>query len=191
MANAVVYGAYLLAGLVLVAYVLWVRTRWRAEKQQKADKAAAAAAGSAALRSPPVISATAEPPKPPTSASVPPPLLPAQPPSPGVARPVADAVRGITMPCNLAPIVDVPAIATAADRAAFVTSDAPFEVVSAALEAALQALGYQVGWVGDELAHAQRDADGIEISVRRFPRSHGYTTAPESSVVVDMWIEAT
>ncbi len=179
MAAAVLVLTYLLVVVVTVLYIRWVVKRYRREREEKAAKRLGTI--------PPAPS-----PDPRPSSLVTPPVMPtamSDVPAPAAAASstVAGAVRGVSLPCDLAPLIDLPVNSAALDRATFVTRGYPAEVVIDELGRALAAIGHDVRWV-DTRGMARRGDDELQIEVHRSPRDHGFWTAPEDGVVVDLWI---
>jgi hypothetical protein len=184
MAAAVLVLSYVLILLITVLYIRWVVKRYRKEREEKAAKRLGTL--------PPPAPAPAPPPS--SSSLASPPVMPtAMPgdvaPSAGPTGTVVDAVRGISLPCDLAPLIDLPVNTAALDRATFVTRGVPVQVVIDEMGTALEAIGHDVRWA-DGRGIARRGDDELQIQVHGSPRAQGFWTAPEDGVVVDLWIAA-
>ena len=101
-------------------------------------------------------------------------------PPPG-RTPVASALAGISLPCELAPLTGAGELPDP-HRVVFFTDRAPAETVGAALGDELERLGFTLRSVSDTEVVATRG--GTELSVRVHPGTEGFPTAPPGSVVV-------
>ena len=122
--------------------------------------------------------------------------LPASPPIEGAATTVLDAVVGISLPCDLVPHPDAAARPGAHDRVALITSAAPADAVRIELATALEDVGYEVRWDGDE-GLATRPGTDLRVSLYDAPATAdlggkpAFPFAPAGSVVVDLWLPGT
>jgi hypothetical protein len=194
------------AGAVVGAYIWFVVWRYRAEQRKKvaqeesdtamSDKIARTAERVAAKAGgvPPsgvgdaVTAPIATPPSAAPAARAPAPRPEA------VALTVADAVSGITLPYELAPLTTMASRSAVGDRVAFWTDVAPAEVVGPAFADELERLGYSMSPLDERTISATRD--GAELMVVIHPDGRGATvggqvgfpSVPEFSVVIEVWI---
>jgi hypothetical protein len=158
---------------------------------------------SAALRPDPA-------PAPPTEAGSPP-LIPAAPaastpgpshsifdsePAPAaVTKPMAELVKGITLPCDLAPLVDHISRPGVIESVAFVTEGIDSAEVGRALGEELRRLGYELQALDQTEALATRDGDRLKIAVHPDPMTverqgaTAFPTATEGDTVAELWTD--
>lgn len=112
--------------------------------------------------------------------------------TPGERKTLADALRGIAMPSDLAPLVHVD-IADPNRRAVFATTGRAVELVGAEVAAELERLGFALEPVGPHDAIARRGDDALAVRMRTIgpepkkgPADAAYPTAPGGSVVLDV-----
>ena len=110
----------------------------------------------------------------------------------GARTSLADALAGIRMPLDLAPL-SPPAGADPTRRLVLATSGCPASVVDAALTEELERLGYAVERTGPTEMLAHRGDHAVTLHVRpiipaasKGPADPAYPTAPAGSVVVDL-----
>lgn len=101
---------------------------------------------------------------------------------------VADVLRGVQLPHNLAPLTgwNLNDVREGA-RAVFVTTNIPAETVGGALADELERIGMEVRSIADDTAIARRgdEAVQVQILVRGSGPAHPrYPSAPENSVIV-------
>lgn len=107
---------------------------------------------------------------------------------------LAEALRGIAMPSDLAPLVHV-GLTDPERRAVFATSGRTVELVGAEVAAELLRLGYQLEPMSATDAIARRGDDALTVRMRTIgpqpqkgPADAAYPTAPAGSVVLDVEI---
>lgn len=124
-------------------------------------------------------------------------------PSPGLPQPtrspvagarttLAEVLRGITMPADLAPLVHV-AGTDPTRRAVFCTTGRPVELVGVAVGEELARLGFTIEPVSATDSIARRGDDAVAVRMRAIgpqppkgPADPAYPTAPAGSVVLDV-----
>jgi hypothetical protein len=112
----------------------------------------------------------------------------------GARTTLAELLRGIAMPSDLAPLVHV--AGTDPDRrAVFCTTGHPVEIVGASVAAELQRLGFALEATGPTDAIARRGEHALAVRMRTIgappekgPADPAYPTAPGGSVVLDLEI---
>jgi hypothetical protein len=120
-----------------------------------------------------------------------PPDVVSQTPLDGDVASIADALRGIRMPCDLAPLTGLGIDADFTRRAAFYTVGYPPEAVAPEIADELERLGMHFDALTDNIAVARRDDVRVRIAVHAVGASVNgvahttYPTAPENSVVVE------
>lgn len=199
---------FALAALVVVGYVLFIRWRirvHRAREAQELERRAPSSTPSAdailARHDQHAGTTAPEPVRPaPTAApeSVPESTrdaaveLPPRAPN-GAALTVVEATAGLVVPDGLAPHPDATPHPGALDRIAFVGDAVPVDTLREQIDDALVALGYEVTWTGEE-GIARRQPDEVRITLHpvavtaMIDGRPAFPYAPESSVVVDLWI---
>jgi hypothetical protein len=168
--------------------VWFVAVRYRAEKRRKGDATRPARPAPRApllLADPPDVATPAPPPE----------VQPGAAPAPaGVS--VATALGGIRLPCDLVPLTNIADRPDVADRVAFVTTGVPAETVGAAFADEVKRLGYELIPLGEDRLQAEREGTRIDVAIHPFPggvqagSGAAFPTAPEGSVVVEVWIAA-
>lgn len=161
---------------VLVSLVILVR-RFLGRRSTRVVGATTARAAGAPSTTPPGDTERADAPQPhePRAEAVPEPAPrpvaadpapPAEPTGPFDKRPatLAEALEGISMPCDLVPITHQAAHHMEPNRASLATDQAGVDTVVAALAAELHRLGYGVD-AGDHRLLAERDGTAVAASV--------------------------
>jgi len=103
---------------------------------------------------------------------------------------VADVLQGISLPCDLAPIVDTDRPVDP-HRVAFVTDRASPAEVGAALGDELERLGFSLSTVADNELEATRDDGRIVVTIHADPSTvtfgaaPAFPSAPRDGVVVE------
>jgi hypothetical protein len=126
-----------------------------------------------------------------TPAAVPAPEPASTPSVDGEVASIADALRGIRMPCDLAPLTGPGIDADFTRRAAFYTVGYPPEAVAPEIADELERLGMHFDALTDNTAVARRDDVRVRVVVHAVGASvngvahRTYPTAPENSVVVE------
>ena len=200
---------WMMVGLVIGLYVLFIVWRIRADRRKKAMRedptstmsSTLARAATDALRREPVA-----PPEPlvsrepmpraetsgipampaPTSMPVPPPARAGEP-------TVADALHGIALPNDLAPLTTMAERGGTGDRVAFWT-DAPVEVVGPAFGDELERLGYTVNALDQQTLAAQRDGTRLiaiihrDANTVRLGEGPAFPSVPEAATVIEIWV---
>lgn len=117
---------------------------------------------------------------------------PARSPIAGARATLADALAGIAMPADLAPLTLVSG-ADMVHRAVFATTSTTLEQVDAEVLAELERLGYELDRVGPHASLARRGDDALALRLhvigpqpKKGPAHANYPTAPASSVVLDV-----
>lgn len=105
-------------------------------------------------------------------------------PSDGAPITVAEAVQGIRMPCDLAPLVGSSTAALDPHRVVFSTTTATAPQVGGALADELERLGFSVRSVADNQAVATKP--GATVTVTIHTDLSAFPTAPAGSVVVTL-----
>ena len=110
----------------------------------------------------------------------------------GARATLADALAGIAMPADLAPLT----LVNGADmirRAVFATTSTTLERVDAEVLAELERLGYDLDRVGPHASLARRGDDALALRFhvigpqpKKGPADANYPTAPAGSVVLDV-----
>jgi hypothetical protein len=171
-----------LAGLVVALYVLFVVWRLRVDRRKKAMQEESTATMSSTIAR--------------AAAAALPVDAPAPRVDPSVAEPaptVAEALTGISLPNDLAPLTSMAARGGTGDRVAFWTTVPP-EVVGPAFGDELERLGYTVTPLDEDTLAAQRgDAHLIAIIHPDGPKAtiggqQAFETVPELSTVIEVWI---
>jgi hypothetical protein len=110
--------------------------------------------------------------------------------APGAVATIADALRGIRLPCDLAPLTGSGG-GDEARRVAFYTVGYPAAAVAPQVADELERLGMRFDALTDNAAVAWRDDARVRVTVRTVGTRIGevadltYPTAPEHSVVVE------
>jgi hypothetical protein len=199
--KVVLVTTWVLAGLVVAAYIWFVVWRFRVEKRKKEAQGVTDAAMSdaiaktaAAASAAPVPSPAAMPtPASPTPAS-PTPVVEPIPPMPEAT--VASCLSGISLPHDLVPLTTMLARPAIGDRVAFWTDRAPAEIVGPAFSAELERLGYTVQPLDERTLSAQRDGARLLVMIHADGASAvigdqlAFSTVPEHSVVIETWLPA-
>ncbi|MEY2452785.1 MAG: hypothetical protein QOD92_2359 [Acidimicrobiaceae bacterium] len=197
--KVVLVTTWVLAGLVVAAYIWFVVWRFRVEKRKKeaqdvtdaamSDAIAKTAKTAAAASAAPVPSPAATPtPAPPT------PVVEAIQPIPEAT--VASYLSGISLPHDLVPLTTMLARPAVGDRVAFWTDRAPAEIVGPAFAAELERLGYTVQPLDERTLSAQRDGARLLVMIHADGASAvigdqlAFSTVPEHSVVIETWVPA-
>ncbi|MEY2422609.1 MAG: hypothetical protein QOI95_2676 [Acidimicrobiaceae bacterium] len=185
---------WILAALVVAAYIWFVVWRYRVEQRKKAaddvtDTAMSDAIARTAQRMapPPTSSPTAV-----GSAVVAP-----TPPPPFAASPeatVAGVLAGIALPHDLVPLTTIAPRPAVGDRVAFWTDRAPAEIVGPAFAAELERLGYKVIALDERTLSAQRESDRVLVMIH--PEGNqatigdqlAFSSVPEGAVVIEVWL---
>jgi hypothetical protein len=205
--SGILIATWLLVGVVVGAYVLFVVWRFRADKRKKAAQAAADAPMKTALRSPD-LDGTATPSSPAESspASDRPlvaaaPTAPVDPVGPPAARiatqprlTIVQALAGINLPYDLVPLTTMAPRRGVDERVAFWTDTAPAEVVGPAFADELERLGYEVSSRDDTTLAGVRD--DVHLVVVLHPDAllatindqAAFPSVPERAVVIEAWI---
>ena len=187
--SGILIATWLLVGVVVAAYVLFVVWRFRAEKRKKAAQAAADAPLKAALRSPDR----------PLAASVP--MTPVDPDAPPTARvatqprlTIVQALAGINLPYDLVPLTTMAPRPGVNERIAFWTDTAPAEVVGPAFADELERLGYAVSSRDDTTLAAVRDDTHVVLVLHpdallaTIDDQAAFPSVPERAVVIEAWL---
>lgn len=110
----------------------------------------------------------------------------------GTRTTLGEALRGIAMPSDLAPLVHI-AGGDPNRRAVFATTGRALERVGAEVAEELQRLGFALEPMGPQDAIARRGEDSLAVRLRAIgpqpktgPADAAYPTAPECSVVLDV-----
>jgi hypothetical protein len=122
------------------------------------------------------------------------PVAPASEPRPTPARSearrtVAELLHGITMPCELSPVVTTDRIDPY--RVVFSTTSAPAEVVGASVGDELERLGFALTSIADNRLLASMDGEDLTVTLHADPstvtigETAAYPTMPSGSVVVE------
>jgi hypothetical protein len=202
----VIVVTWIVAGLVVAAYIWFVVWRFRVERRKKeaqdvtdaamSDAIAKTAAKLDAEPSPTTSSA-------PTSAPASP--RPVEAPMPAVTAPVvadtpprdatvAGCLSGIALPHDLVPLTTIAARPAVGDRVAFWTDRAPAEIVGPAFASELERLGYTVIPMDERTLSAQRGADRLLVVIHPdgsravIGDQVAFSTVPEHSVVIEAWL---
>jgi hypothetical protein len=129
---------------------------------------------------------------PPDAVPAAPPPAPEVPPEPILPRLAA----GISLPCDLGPLLDIAPRSSAVERVAFITDAFPGEVVQRELETTFEGLGGHISWFGPDLGVLRRDGLEANLALYTAPKSvfidgaEAFPTASLGSVVVDLWVDA-
>jgi len=215
--QVVVVLTWVVAGLVVAAYIWFIVWRYRVEQRKKAadaveeakmsdtiartaqrmDEAVSTSAPPLPKRTPATTlpSASSGPADPlPTSAPVSRPEPMRSEPSTSREATVADRVSGIRLPHDLAPLTTMAPRLAAGDRVAFWTDRAPVEVVGPAFADELERLGYTVASLDPQSLAATRNDDHLMVVIHpdgpaaRVDGQLAFTSVPEHSVVIEVWI---
>lgn len=183
---------WVMVAVVIGLYVLFVVWRVRVDRRKKAmltdsdsaQSSAIARAASAVLPTdPPARASGVVDPLPPQSGAA----------TTSAASTVADALRGIKLPSDLAPLTTMAPRGGVGDRVAFWTT-VPAEIVGPAFGDELERLGYTVSSLDEHTLAAQRDDTRlIAIIHPDAPRATvgdqvAFESVPELSVVIEVWI---
>ena len=110
----------------------------------------------------------------------------------GTRTTLGEALRGIAMPSDLAPLVHIEG-GDPNRRAVFATTGRSPELVGAEVAEELQRLGFALEPMGPQDAIARRGEDSLAVRIRAIgplpktgPADPAYPTAPECSVVLDV-----
>jgi len=201
---------WILAGLVVAAYIWFVVWRFRVERRKKAAQEITDGAMSAAIAktaqqlsaTPPRTTPVASPsPDAEALRAELPSVEPQPPPQPQSLVPSSDAtvaglVSGIALPHDLVPLTTIVARAAVGDRVAFWTDRAPAEVVGTAFAGELERLGYTVILLDERTLSAQREHDRLVVMIHpdgvtaNIAGQLAFPTVPERSVVIEVWVPA-
>jgi hypothetical protein len=125
--------------------------------------------------------------------SLPPPVPPQTAPPPMHTVTVADVLRGIELPNDLAPLTTMAPRVGAADRVAFWTNTSVPAVVAPAFLDALRAIGCEIAPLGADTFAVERDGAHAFINVYADGRAAvidgkpAYPSVPENAFVVEVW----
>ena len=175
---------YLVAALLLGAYIAWFVYRYR--REQRAKAAESQQSDQLLERTtPPLLGASPLPTMPSASRAVP--TTPAAP-SPSAsagergARTVAEALSGISMPHDLVPLTSIAARPGVLDQVAF-SSRVPPDVVGPAFADELERLGFVVTPLDETSLAARRENDNLVVYIDPRP-----ATATEATVVIEVCV---
>src|ERR1700694_2031213 len=195
---------WIVAGLVVAAYIWFVVWRYRVERRKKEAQALTDGAMSEAIaKTAQRLSSAAAAPSAPDVAPSPSDsfavttALPAREPDPVAARSeatVASLVSGIVLPNDLVPLTTMGPRSAVGDRVAFWSDRAPAEIVGPAFAAELERLGYTMIPLDERTLSAQRDDDRLLVVIH--PEGDravvggqlAFTSVPERSVVIEVWV---
>ena len=177
-----------MAGLVVALYILFVVWRLRVERGKKAMQQESTSTLSSTIARAAASALPSE--SPAARIGVPAAPAPAFSASPAT---VAEALSGISLPSDLAPLVSMAERGGVGDRVAFWTT-VPGEVVGPAFGVELERLGYTVSSLDEHTLAAQRD--GARLITIVHPDAHkatiggqpAFPTVPELSTVIEVWI---
>jgi hypothetical protein len=201
---------WVVAGLVVAAYIWFVVWRFRVDRRKKEAQALADGAMSDVIAktaqrlssmpaTPTVPPVQATPSAPTDSYAIstaevprrePPPLAPTS------EATVASLVSGIALPHDLAPLTTMAPRPAVGDRVAFWTDRAPAEIVGPAFATELERLGYRMVPLDERTLSAQRDNDRLLVVVHPdadraiIGGTLAFTSVPERSVVIEVWVPA-
>ena len=201
---------WIVAGLVVAAYIWFVLWRYRVDRRkQKAQAVTDAAMSDAIARTAEQASQKAKiaPKTSPAPTAVPPteapstattatPSTPVAPAPRAAATTVAEALSGIALPHDLVPLTTMAARMAVVDRVAFWTDRAPAEVVGPAFADELERLGYTVASLDEKSLSAQRDDDRLLVVIHpdgekaTVDGQLAFSSVPERSVVIEVWLPA-
>jgi hypothetical protein len=196
--STVLVVTWVMAGLVVGLYIWFVVWRVRVDRRKKAgdvdtaarmtsaiDRAARVAAEVADERREPVATATAAP------LTTAPSIVTAPP-----AATLASVLTGITLPNDLVPLSTLIERQGVGDRVAFWTKEAPAEIVGPAFADELERLGFTVTSLDAQTLAAHRGEDRLVVVIHpdgpaaTIADRLAFTTVPEMSVVVEVWLPA-
>jgi len=207
---------YVIAGAIVAGYIWFMIWRIRVDRLKKAEtelaaqdekplsplrqmlaeQAAAEEQGGGAVTG----SASTAIPVPPAGAAVGQPMPPVMPPvtplppTAATTTTVIEALTGIKLPNDLAPLTTLADRTGVADRIAFWTNDAPADTVTADFTAELDRLGYTVADFDSSTKAAHRDGVTLLMAIYGDAESaksgdaRMFPSVPEGAVVVDVWI---
>jgi hypothetical protein len=200
---------WIVAGLVVAAYIWFVVWRFRVDRRKKEAQAIADGAMSDAIAltaqqlSPMRTTPTpATGPSTPTASSLPSairdalPTQEASPVAPTSTATVAGLVSGIALPSDLVPLTTIAPRPATGDRVAFWTDRAPAEIVGPAFATELERLGFTMIPLDERTLSAQRDKDRLVVMIHPDADSAiiggqlAFTSVPERSVVIEVWVPA-
>lgn len=191
---------WILAGLVVAAYIWFVVWRFRAERRKEEEHAIADAAMSDAIAktaeqvSAASTSVSASSSSTPDSTVVAP--TPVAPLAPSVAATVAGLLSGIALPHDLVPLTTIAPRPAVGDRVAFWTDRAPADIVGPGFAGELERLGYTVIALDERSLSAQRDDDRLLVIIHPdgeraiIGDQLAFSSVPERSVVIEVWVPA-
>ena len=192
----VVLAIWALAGLVVALYVLFVVWRLRVERRKNAMQQDSTSSLSSTLARAAASALPAEPSAPRVDTPVATPAPPGATATTGAPpATVAEALAGISLPNDLAPLTSMAPRGGTGDRVAFWTA-VPVEVVGPAFGDELERLGYTISPLDADTLAAQRGAARlIAIIHPDGPRAtiggqRAFETVPELSTVIEVWIPA-
>jgi hypothetical protein len=187
---------WLLAGLMVAAYIWFVVWRFRVDRRKKeaqriADEAMSDAIAKTAQQVSTVPASSAAPAAaaPSTAPAAERSLLPTE-------ATVADLVSGIALPHELVPLTTIAPRPAVGDRVAFWTDRAPAEIVAPAFAAELERLGYSVTSLDEWSLAAHRDDDRLLVAIHPngaqaiIGDQLAFSSVPEFSVVIEVWVPA-
>jgi hypothetical protein len=216
----IVFFSFLFGASILGLYIWWFSVRYRRDKRREAERAERDAAATSAIfdaarqaaQSPAPIAATPRPEPSAFERPVPPPIAAAPPPPAPLSAPlasaplrpdtaptsrtttVAEALAGISLPNDLAPLTsladaDAP---VAGDRVVFWTDTAPAEVVGRAFTEEVERLGFTVTRLDDRTVALRRDPFHLAATI--YPdagsavvgKDQLFPTVPVGAVVLDV-----
>jgi hypothetical protein len=198
---------WVLAGLVVAAYIWFVVWRFRVERRKKAAEAVSDAAMSEAIAKTAQQAAPANAPtarSSSTAPSSPPPSVGAPTVSSGTVAPVvpvteatvAGHLAGIALPHDLVPLTTILTRPAVGDRVAFWTDRAPVEIVGPAFAEELERLGFTVTAIDERTLSVHRGDDRLLVMIHPdgskavIGDQLAFSTVPEHSVVVEVWVPA-
>ena len=193
----IIVAVWALVALFIGLYILFVVWRVRVDRRKKAMESGSDTAPSvssviarAAWSAPPAEVPPDPAPSAPAPAST---STPPSPPGAASATTVAQALAGIVLPNDLAPLTTVAPREGVIDRVAFWTP-VPAEVVGPAFGDELERLGYTVSPIDDSTLAAQRvdarlvaaiHSDGHRAMIGQ---ARAFESVPELATVIEIWI---
>lgn len=198
--KAVLVVTWVLAGLVVAAYIWFVVWRYRVEQRKKAAQDVTDAAMSDAIAKTAATAAAQA--SGPASASAPAavPIVEqaptTEPAPPAQEATVASCLAGVALPHDLVPLTTIAARPAVGDRVAFWTDRAPAEIVGPAFAVELERLGYTVTALDERTLSAQRDATRLLVMIHPdgaraiIGDQLAFSSVPEQSVVIETWLPA-
>jgi hypothetical protein len=184
--KAVLVITWVLAALVVAAYIWFVVWRFRVEKRKKAaqDVTDTAMSDAIARAAAPVVSSSA--------VLTPTPVV--EPLRAAVETTVASCLSGIALPNDLVPLTTIAPRPAVGDRVAFWTDRAPADIVGPAFAAELERLGYTVESLDERTLSAQRDDVRVLVMIHpdgaraTIGDQQAFSSVPEHSVVIETWL---